>query len=362
MNIAEAPAAVTWKEFEGFLEAWGKSGNAETADRWISEHAKLVGRKYDDVYRELFDAAVRARQSALGRATETIANADAHPDLVRTNNLMDVLRCLAIDLGKLDQAEKRLNEQALEQCLKAMMYYVGWTANETYRNMRQCEKALLIDIAKVWGQDVSAWLSVLKPFSGLMEHDCRGKEANAVYADLTAIIMPKFAQDILEGFRKPGFVHGVYSKSLELSFEIRCVLLDVQGSLWKGLRAECLKMLKECASDQAVQQNSYEMFYWFNYILRKEAGWADTAKMTELMKDAEIRNALWATATSQPLSFRAVASIRELPDLLKKNNITLELPEWWTPVLADAGITEGNSDNGSAAASSDAGAQKGNMK
>jgi hypothetical protein len=353
MNIAEAPAAVTWKEFDEFLEAWRGARTPEAADKWISDHARLFGRQYNDVYRELLDAAVRARQSALGKAADTIANADANPDLQKANDLMDVLRCLAIDLGKLDQKEKRLNDQDLKQCLEALMYYVGWTANDTYRSMRQREKALLVDMARSWEHDLSAWLNALKPFSGFMEHEFRGKEAKAVYDELLALIMPKFALMLLDGLRSSGFVDSVYSRSTEQSFEIRGVLLDVNGPLWKGLRAECLSMLRTGISDAAVQQNSYAMFYWCNYLLRKEAGFDEAAKMTELMKDDEIRNALWAAATSQPLSFRATASIRELPEALKNQGIALDPPEWWEPVLAEGGLTSTTGENSSSAESDD---------
>ncbi len=339
MNIAEAPAAVTQKEFDSFLEAWRKAGTAEAADRWLSHHASLAGRPYNDVYREILYAAVRTRQSTLGRAAECIAETEAEPDIRKASDLMDILCCMILKQGNLGQKEKRLDDKDLDQCLKSMVHYADWPCTPTNRSMREREKSLAINMAKAWEHDVSAWLTVLKPFSGFVDHAFRGKKAKAIYDELTEIILPKYSKQILEQFRVFGFVQSVFSRSVEQSFDIRSVLLDVHGPLWQGLRSDMLGMLKDELSDHAVQQNSYMVFFWCEYLLDKEASAEDAAKMRMLMKDDEIRNTLWTAATRQPLSLWAAASIRGLPDLLRKDDINLDLPEWWNVVLAEGRLT-----------------------
>ena len=66
MDIAEAPHAVTWKEFDLFTAAWRQSQTASTAQAWMAQHSAKVERSELEVYREVFAAALQRYSEAPG--------------------------------------------------------------------------------------------------------------------------------------------------------------------------------------------------------------------------------------------------------------------------------------------------------
>jgi hypothetical protein len=125
--------------------------------------------------------------------------------------------------------------------------------------------------------------------------------------------------------------------------DVQRLLLDVAGPIWKDLRSEALAALASARSLSAVQQNAYQMLSWFDYLLRKEYGLPYAQAAEQLLKDDELRKALWTAAIAHPLNPRAVGSLSNLPDHLAKMGLSIELPEWWTRTIDKLGLGSKNS-------------------
>ncbi len=135
------------------------------------------------------------------------------------------------------------------------------------------------------------------------------------------------------GLRQPGFIERLFRRENE-TFDIRCMILTSSSELWSALRAEVFIVLKEAATDRQIQENAYDLLYWFDYILRNESGHEETTLLKKLLSDPEISGAIWKAAVAAPLSPRGVAQIRDLPNQLKALGVEVTTPAWWDPVLA----------------------------
>lgn len=114
VNLAEAPAAVTWKEFDSFLQVWERNERKETARNWIASHARLGGRTESDVYREVLNAAIQRYAKALHQADNVFVESNKPPLVAQANSLLALLRTLVFDLGNITETEKLIGKPELD--------------------------------------------------------------------------------------------------------------------------------------------------------------------------------------------------------------------------------------------------------
>lgn len=337
LRIAEAPAAVTWKEFDDFVASWDCQRSAETVNRWIKAHCDAVGRNYQDVYTELFEATVKARQAVLSQAAGVLTEGGLDPMLSKAETLLTVLECLTFELGQLDKADKRLGEAQFELAFGAMTSHLGWTFTNAYKALREREKTYILRLVKEWSPDVTPLIRVLKPFADAFEHHGEGKEALEVRNQLCDIVVPKYARQLIERFREEGFIATIHGRG-EGTYVARHLVLDVAGPLWGALREAALEVLASAMIDLHVHQNAHEMLRWFDYILREETGSGDAQAVERWLRDDCLRTALWTAAMSHPLNHRAMGQLSTLPGRLAERGLSVALPEWWTRTMGELGL------------------------
>lgn len=103
--------------------------------------------------------------------------------------------------------------------------------------------------------------------------------------------------------------------------------------MWKDLRGKAIQVLAEAGSNRIVQENAYELLYWFNYQLRQQSGALETTQVTSLLTDKEISEAIWGAATANPVSIRAITRLQGFPTELSKLGVNIKVPAWWTEAL-----------------------------
>ena len=329
MRLAEAPAAVTLKEYDGFFSSLGEKANAQVFDSWISVHADNVGRTCQEVYSALFEITIHARKDFLGRAADSINKEGMLQALAQAATLLRVLEVLTFDLRKIVERDYQLNAGDFKLVLSCFEEYVHFTNNQEDKDARLKESDFLRCFVQNWKGSVLPLVEIIEPFSA-RRHNLEGKEKEALYKMLSEIVITPFAAEILERLCEQGFVSYVRK-----TFPVQVVVLDEDGPLWRGSREEVLKILRTAASDMSVYQNAYEILSWFDYVLRKEpeAG-SDAQRVIKILTDPEIAQAVWDAGTIRPLNPRAIGSIKSFPDNCKKFcKIDLELPHWWTRIL-----------------------------
>lgn len=335
VHIAEAPHAVTWKEFDGFLTYYEEQQIPERITAWLADHSAKVERSEDDVYRELLVAVVQRRDSELHKAADAKLDAEMQPHLRMAAFLLSLLEHLVLSLGNLDKDEKRLREEELKTILGAMFSFLAWRGKKEYRDQREKEKAFLRKLVDGWKGDVTPLVRILKPDQDPRDPFMSSEERN-LRIELIHKILPRFAHHTLGRFRQEEFVKRVFRDG-EGEYAVRKLLLDVDGYLWKGLRKEASELLAGAGNDPKLQLNAVELVYRFDHKLRQEPSFSETKDIEKLLKNKREIQALWAAATVKPLNLRMVGQLRGFPDALEKFGVKVKIPRWWKRILTQLG-------------------------
>lgn len=330
LRVAEAPAAVTWKEFDAFLAETGAAPLRDVVDDWIGKHAHVVGCDYQSVYNELFDKLLGARQAELSREGNAVSVGDATPIMERALTLMSLLECLTFELGLLRDRASRLDVPRFEKALDSMTSHFEWAPTPQLKTLRERERGYLRRWAEEWGGDLGPVLRLLAPFTPGFDPP----SVKAFREELSRLLAPKYAEQVIDRLRDPEFVENVIRDGAHMA---RRFIFDVDGPLWAGSRDKVLTVLKEAGVNACVQGNAYEMLTTFGNLLVREKGFDEAQQAELILRDDQLREAIWAAATACQLSPRATVRLREAYDCMSSLGGHVELPGWWEPTLASFG-------------------------
>ena len=155
-----------------------------------------------------------------------------------------------------------------------------------------------------------------------------GVHAEALHQRLSSAIKPRLAAQVIAGFHQQNFVRRIWTQDKGTA-QIRCVLLAHDGPLWKDARKELLAAIQDAGGNQTIQDNIYDLLYWFDHGFSEGAQTGDAESLKQLFQDKELLAALWAAATARPLSPYSTIKLNNFVMSLKKINITVALPSWW---------------------------------
>lgn len=324
--LAEKPAAVTWKEFDGFIAKLSNDTPAATVKLWLDQHAKNGDQSEDQVYRELFQAAVIDRKACLSRAADTREAANVNPEFKKAEILMNLIEILALELGRIDEEESRLNERDLEVLWDSLKYYYSWRKTSEDILARNQEADLLIGLVSSWKAKIQPWMDILKIGSGY-DYDHDSKEWKELATQIRSIVLVKFGAEIVFDFQTaPNFpIKTIHNQ--ENGWRARPILVDPNGPLWKECRSQILAALNNAADNETLRRNAYDLLEWFKYLIRSDE--SESASVKRLLSDKSIAQALWIATTCIPLNLKAVGGIREMPNIFQELKVEITIPDWW---------------------------------
>ena len=321
VKIAEAPAAVTRKEFDAFLSQWVPNQSREMAETWIEDHAQKVQRSDLDVYGEVLDAAVWRYADVVRHADEALAEGDKPTLTHQAASLFACLECLVFSLGKLNQATKLIGDRQLETLLSTFASLLDPSLpvrpESSVRNA-----SFVLRLVEEWSPDVTPLLRLLYSstfFGGVSAGELRKK--------LCAVAAPKYVRQTLANFRLAGFVQHLLHKHTA-TFDVNRMIWDLEDQVLVQLRSEALQVLAEAASNRAVQENAYELLRWFVLVDGREEP-ATRKSEEKLFSDQTLVDAIWDAAAATPLTARAVYQLRQLPLILQRLGIKCKSRPWW---------------------------------
>lgn len=330
LHIAEAPHAVTWKEFDALLAKYRREPSAETVTAWIAEHARTVDRTVDEIYRELVQASVQRRTGALEKVADTKVDSDMQSALDDASAAMSLLEHLVLSLGGLDRAEKCLSEREVRAVLGGMLAFIEWETFKHFREQRARARELLVSLFRSWSGNVDTLVNVLHD-DGSRPDALTGRIERALRKELHEIVMPRFAEQTLARFNEEGFVGRIMRDDAAERFA-RALLLTEGGELWKGLRREASVMMACAAGEPVVHRNIVELLYRFDHMLRNQQGHPETKAVEVLLRNKRIAKALWTAVVARRLNPRMIGQLRELPVKLEEFGVKVKRPRWWTEV------------------------------
>jgi hypothetical protein len=327
MNIAESPHAVTGKEFKEFCVEWDREPSAKNAKAWITDHANQVERLPIEVYRELLSTALDRYLKTVRQPDNVLLAEERLPILTRTQALISMIECLVLELGQIDTPDKLIGSDEIEMIFESfatnLRSYSGKTDDFCTRNEK-----LLNEIITRWQGDASPLVDAILPYGHWGSRRFDGPNAFALHQRLSAAILPRLAAQVIAGFRQPNFVQRIWTQDKGTA-QIRCVLLAHDGPLWKDARKELLVAIQDAGGNQTIQDNVYDLLYWFDHGFSERAGTGDAESLKQLFQDKELLAALWAAATARPLSPYSTIKLNKFVQSLKKIEITVALPTWW---------------------------------
>ncbi|MEI6149265.1 MAG: P-loop NTPase fold protein, partial [bacterium] len=335
IHVAEAPRAVTFKEYDGFLVWWKKKPTAGSAAAWMARHAEKVGRSEDEVYREVLDVTLRARDSELNRATNAAIDSEVRALLAEADRFLTLVEQLVLDLGGDKSGGMRVGEDAAKEIIGSIPKYLSWTKKREYRALHRREKDFLRRLVLAWSGDVKPLTNILQP-SARMPERLHGKEVVALRKELRALVLLRLARQVLAEFCEAGVVARIVGREQD-TYASGCLLLDAKGPLWKGLRKEALGVLARAPNEVNIQLNAFELLEWFDYKVCREAGLPETQAATAILSNGSLCRALWKAATVNPLNLACVDHLRGLPERVKRLGVELPLPRWWRRALKELG-------------------------
>lgn len=336
IRVAEAPSAVTWKEYDAFISDWKTDKSSKRIKKWISSHAKTAGRTHKEVYLELLGALIHRRIDVLDQAGEEILKANMKSQLHIADELLTLLEQFVFDCGGLNSDVKLFGAEQIENIIKSFMRYIGWKSSAEHRILRKREKKFLKKMVAEWAGDITPLINILLPHSYVPER-LRDEPEKMLYQELSIKVMKMLAGQVLSRFQEKDFIRYIRKPSRE-NGAVCHILFDVDGPLWKGLRKEMIRVLAKAATDINVQLNAYELLYMYEYKCRREPDFEDTKSLKTLLGNKYICNALWKAAMAVRLNPRYVGALQLFPNRMKELGVTLRMPVWWPRELEALGI------------------------
>lgn len=331
MNIAEAPHAVTGKEFSEFCATWDRDPSANNATTRITAHAVKVERPKIDVYQDLLSAALK-RYPAILRNADQVRRVEERPPLLKqAEALIAMIECLVLDLGQIDQPAKQIGPAQIEAVFEAVADILK-ASHQPTGALCQRNEALLRRVIERWQGDVAPLIAVILPYGHWGTGRFDGPSARALHQRLSAAVLPKLAAQVIAGFRQPGYVQRIWHQDRD-GLQIRCLLYAHDGPLWQGARNELLATLREAVTNQAVRENAYELLHWFDHVLGERGDAGDASNLKQVLLDKPLLDAVWSAATAKPLSPPWAVGLNQFVLRLKPMGASVELPVWWDDAI-----------------------------
>jgi KAP family P-loop domain len=340
LSIAEAPHAVTWKEFDELIAEWGKNEKTETIQAWIQTHVKRVSRLPVEIYTELFQATVTRYAQLLHDGDTTLTNTNQAALIASATSVLNLLNALTSGLLQSGLHPGCLDAAALEFAFDKFASVVRGTGR-VHSNFCAQNENYLPSLLANWQGDITPLVKVLHPYRHYPPHSFDQGPARDLYKKLRASLLSKLAQQVVRDLAEPDFGTRVFSEESD-THEIRQLLLSPQSPLWTECKVQALSVLKEASSKPEIQENAYELLHLFDYKLREESGSSDGQAVKSLLAQKDIREAIWGAATATPLSALAAGRLQRLAKTMAAQGNTLPYPAWWDETIKSATAAYGS--------------------
>jgi len=333
-SIAEAPHAVTWKEFDGLLKTWATDSTIYHLSQWIAEHARVQNASEGAVAMELTSASLDRYLSELKAADEAFVAKEKSIHRQQATIAFDLLKAMLLEVGDQIESLKSRDWLPLESVIENLAALAD-TVQLVHRAHWPRTERLLMRLVKEWPAYLDLLLPAVRKIDPRAYGRVDGKGKKEMGSKLNAIIDKRLAAEMAARFKEAGFVENVVFRR-EKQTEIRGLFLDINGALWTTQRKTVLAILRTAKANPSVQENAYAFLDWLRYLFEKKEGLQDEAWARSLASNPDVMQAIWKSATARPFEDRHAYRLRKLPDLTKDLGVDLALPTWWQPAIAKA--------------------------
>jgi hypothetical protein len=336
MDLAEAPHAVTWKEFDAFFSAWNGDPTSKNVIDSVRAHSKRVERSRADVSVEILNAALQ-RYAEVLRQVDQVRTQTEIPALINeAQSLISLLECLVLEFGQISPPATRLPAKEIDQIFETLTVILK-RSTPGIRDFCTRNETLLKNLIDRWAGDPTPLVDAVSPYGYYGSHRFEGEAAKALHGRLCSAVLPKLAAQVVNGFRQSDFFDLVWTQE-KASLQARCILLKDPGPLWSGVRKEVLAVLKESSNNPVIQENVFELMLWFRHVLHERSGTGDANDLKKLLMDKELFDAIWGAATAAELTSVGTFQLNSLVLALNAIPVSVALPPWWESNLKEIAL------------------------
>jgi hypothetical protein len=332
-SMVEGPAAVTSKEFDVFFKGWMSKKDLPSLEQWILRHTRDQHRFNAEVMHDLTEHALDRLLQKLRDADQAFGLRSDVPHKKDAKLLLHLLELLLLRVGQGGRVVCGNQWVPLQSTYESLLRIAdAW--GKTHQKFWPQVQNLMLRIIMEWRGDIEALCNLFNPLGHSVLSRLDGKAQEETLRDLRKLLLLRTARATCLRFAEPMFVVNVRSGACSPT-NLYQLLINPESALWKEAQGEICRILKTSRQNRIVQENGYAMLEWVNYALVEKPK-TDLEKLIQsFAKDTVVFPAIWSAATSKPFADRYLYRLKDLPEKLRKQGVTVQLPTWWKTGLAE---------------------------
>jgi len=331
-HLAEAPCAVTWKEFDSFVEHVEiNSASVQPVLAWVEQHSETGGAPKDEVYSEVLSASIKRRLVHLEKAADAVPGREMNLELKNAAKLLDLIEVLMIKIPESIGDTFSPDSSQISKLFDQIEQYFAWRSTPAYRSARRNEERLLKRIFKTDLGSIEPWLEIVGLKDGYRHHPEYGDEWKALIKNFRETLRDRCSLWLISQLlKKAEFLRNVLrdEKHGYLYMEL---FFDLEGPVWNKHQRQLLSSLRIKTGNTILQTNGYEILSWLESLVTDNREYVNEAR--SILQKTDFATALWKACVSEPLNPKAVGSLRDARDILVSFGIECETPAWWCRIV-----------------------------
>lgn len=333
-HLAETPCAVTWKEFDSFLEHLDSiSLSLESTRDWIETHSLKGGQSEKQVFTEVLSAAINRRLAYLSKAADAMPGKEMNEGLKAASKMLLLIDVLITKMPRLGNGGYLPDARQISAMFEQVRQYFHWRRTPAYRAARREEEKILKILFTANPDAIEPWIEIVGLRDGYGRHEENGPEWRALIAIFRKTLQDRCSRWLIQQLpTRSEFLRNVIREEKH-GYLYKELFLDLSGPVWNKYRKQLLVNLRPKSGNATLQNNAYDLLSWLESSITEDRGNSKNARAVLGQNDFAL--ALWKACVSEPLNPRAVGSLRDAHDLLVSLGVGCKTPAWWDLIVKD---------------------------
>ncbi len=331
-HLAESPCAVTWKEFDSFLEHLDSiSLSVESTRVWIETHSLKGGQPKKQVFTELLSAAISRRLACLSKAADAMPGKEMNEWLKNASKILRLIDVLITEMQRLDHRDYLPEATQISAMFEQVRQYFHWRRTPAYRTARREEEKILKKLFMANPDAIDPWIEIVGLRDGYGRHEENGNEWRALIASFRKTLQDRSSLWLIQQLPiRSEFLRNVIREEKH-GHLYRDLFLDLGGPVWNKYRRQLLFNLRPKSGNATLQNNAYDLLSWLEALITDNRANSQSARA--LLGQNDFALALWKACVAEPLNPRAVGSLRDAHALLVSLGVGCKTPAWWDLIV-----------------------------
>jgi len=331
-HLAESPCAVTWKEFDSFVEQLDSASlSLEPARDWIETHSLKGGQPKKQVFTELLSAVISRRLVYLSKAADAMQGREMNEGLKNASKMLRLIDVLMIEMPQLDCRDYQPDSAQITSIFEQVRQYFHWRRTPAYGAARREEEKILKKLFMADSDAIDPWIDIIGLRHGYGRHEECGAEWKVLIAKFRETLQERCSRWLIQEFPvRTEFLRHVLREEKH-GYLYKELFLNLAGPVWNKHRKQLLNNLRHKPDHTNLQNNAYDLLSWLESSVTDNR--EDSQNASAVLAQNDFATALWKACVSEPLNPRAVGSLRDTRDLLVSFGIECGTPAWWGRIV-----------------------------